>query len=164
MCVEWPRSSPSTVRSRLGCLFAIFLSFSLGSYVVVVGSADGALHARCGPLRDLSPSPIRVISTTEIYYYIGWVSRCVWMGWLMDGLKSPSYLRSRLSWVAERIQREKWPEADTQLAGVKVSKSRYSISYPFHKPFPSVRLYALIILLLFVGIPYFSFFTFLKIA
>ena len=57
----------------------------------------------------------------------------------MDGLKSPIYPRSRLSWVAERIQREKWPEADPQLAGVKVSKRRYSISHPFHNPFPSVR-------------------------
>ena len=64
---------------------------------------------------------------------IGWISRCVWKGWPMDGLKSPIYLRSRISWVAERTQREKWPEADPQLAGVKVSKRLCSISHPFHK-------------------------------
>ena len=57
----------------------------------------------------------------------------------MDGLKSPIYIRSRLSWVAERIQREKWPEADPQLAGVKVSKRRYSISHLCHNPLKSVR-------------------------
>ena len=57
----------------------------------------------------------------------------------MDGLKSTVHPRSKLSRVAERIQREKWPEADPQLAGVKESKRRYCISTLFHKTLASVQ-------------------------